>query len=385
MTGLLRLSLLVLVALLGASCGLAAPAGSPSGSTAALASPTPRPKATPFPIPTPRYTMPPAGSRCPTLNEIYVAPDTYLNLLTARGSYDPPTVAVGRPPLLLPFRPAVPPLKGGGSGVLLGGRSLEAAAEVVYSSAEYLQASAQITSVDLTLEVPGSAPLRLATAMASAAGDSRKLLVDGVPNVDAEGILRVRIGWTDRCYEYVAEGPMHVRVVSAASASVCAPGEEAGWQQFGTLFQEPLAFGAASAGIAPNSAVGVLVDVPIIDGPYPILMFDPKAAPATARPGEPITFHATNPDLVLGVREDRPIVELYDRDAVIRHIDAGGVYGGGGMPPAPVFESPLAVRDGVFEFSAPDAPGRYVAGISLDFTSPCFSGGVVAGAGLDVE
>ena len=47
----------------------------------------------------------------------------------------------------------------------------------------------------------------------------------------AFGEFMVRIGWTDRCYEYVAEGPMHVRVVSAASASVCAPGEEAGYSE----------------------------------------------------------------------------------------------------------------------------------------------------------
>jgi hypothetical protein len=326
--------------------------------------------------------MPAPNSRCPTLNAVYRPPYAALRFLTATGFGEPATVAVGRAPLVMPFRPANPEDRGGGHGVLLGGRSQQMEAYVFYDNAEDLEQTAQLTSVELTLGLPGEAPRRLSVAVTGDNRSTQEYSIAGVPDTDAEGDLHVRVTWADQCYQYIAEGTMTARVAGVATAAGCGVGEEAGWQQLGNLLSPPLAFGNATARFGLSAATGLLIETPIIDGPYPAIMFDRNAPAATARPGELVAFHATNPELVLGVGE-RATVVFYARDAVIRHIDAGGYYGGSPIP-APVLESAFELEDGRFLIQAPEVPRRYVVGISLDFTSACFSGGVVAGPGLDV-
>ena len=250
------------------------------------------------------------------------------------------------------------------AGLLLGGREF-----LIHPLGYYegYDTPLAMESASFVLRLDGQDPIALATRSVPGNENYDQFAVT-VPDIAGTGTLAVELAWTDRCFRLQASGSVRVEVVPRAVAAQCESDEDAYWVQLEALLDGSLLVGSSTPSVSSplNEAKYQPYSNPGIDASI-VFGFDPKLPAIEVAPDGSIRIENQNPRLHFA---DELVVDVWTRRSVA---DAVQDYPPHGM--IEVLHRRVAQQpDGSFRLPVPEAPGRYVAGLAVNFDSKCTTG-----------
>jgi hypothetical protein len=250
-------------------------------------------------------------------------------------------------------------------GLMLGGREF-----VTYPSTWFdghLGPQAMI-SARATLALEGASPIELPTRLVPGNELLDQVAVT-VPDLPGRGTVTLDFAWDDACFRYEASGTIPVDIVALAETARCELDEDLYWDQLGALLDESIMVGGTRPDVGSpfNESKFAPYLNPGIDA-FMAYMFDKDAPELSVASGSTVRTENRKPrrlDLAANMK-----VVIWTRRSIVGAI--------ADYPPhgiVQVFEGRLELLpDGSYELPVPDGPGRYVAGLSVEFDSRCSTG-----------
>ena len=383
-TGFHRLPILAIAALLAAGCGAtpassglaAVPSTMPSQGASPSTGPTTEPSATAAPRPT-LAPVPSPAPGCTALGELDLTRlDVELGSVYPDGDGGLQGFSVGHvggelqvsriEELSGQRRSVVPPARqiDYRRGQMLGGWEFVVFPSIYFDGSNGPQS---MIEANVTLALDGAAPIDLPTRFIPGNRNFDQVAVS-VPDVAGRGTVTLDFAWADDCFRYEASGTIPVDVVPLEQTAGCDLDNETYWDQLHALLKGSIVVGTTkpSVGSAFNESKFAPFVNPGIDA-FIGYMFDPEAPEQVVAPGGTLRIENLKQQLHLGEKLN---VVIWTRRSIANAVTD--------YPPnetVEVYEGRLERQpDGSYELPVPDAPGRYVAALSVKFDSPCTTG-----------
>lgn len=365
-TGFRRLSIIAIAALLAAGCGANTPTdGSTPSPAASIPSAAPTPYATPIAVVTAQPT-----SRCAPLSEAYEPNDDFEVASPLGGHYlamDFTRVSSNdNPDEFVEFEAGAPYLDE--PGRLVGGWQIG-----VYPGIDYEPVDEPIVLIaaEAVLRVPGRDGIPME---GSVAPDGKSFLFD-LPDAKGSVVIDFIAEFSDACFTYRAEGAGAFEMVRAAQAAGCPTGHKGFAEHWAALGDDQLQVGDVGVEIINHQISGLWTPYFVAaQGGSALGSWDSAAPSATGEVGGIIRVAPTHPDLRINA-----LSATYHRRGAV--LDARP----GDDPPRVFAATADPYPDGHLDLLVPSEPGRYVAALGVDWTSPCAYGGAFGGVSIDVE
>jgi hypothetical protein len=192
-----------------------------------------------------------------------------------------------------------------------------------------------------------------------------------VPDVEGLGVLDVSVQWIDRCFAFSATARVPVNVIGSAVTGAC-PDAEDEYFPYIDAVSGPVDINGTTVRLSLNHGMFKYTGGwYAADGPL-LGSWDPAAASASGAAGSAARILIGNDDLTL----KSLTAQFYRRRDVVES----------GVEADPVMErSGSTSGDRSIDLRLPTTPGRYVAGVSFEWDSPCASGSGDSVFSLDVS
>ena len=394
-TGLRRLPILAIAALLAAGCG-ANPASSglaavPSTMSSEGAAASPGPTTGSGATAAPRPTLAPVPSPAPgcvalddvnltrlevDLGSLYPNGDGGLSGGFSIGLVDGELLVTRITELSGQRRSAAPAPRQitNGGGQMLGGREFVTFPWIFLPGSSTPQA---MINAKVTLKLDGASPIDLPTRFVRGNKNLDQVAVT-VPDVAGAGHVTLDFVWADPCFRYEASGTIPVDMVPLEQTAGCDLDNETYWDQLHAVLEGSIMVGTTKpiVGSAFNESKYAPHVNPGIDA-FIGYMFDPEGPEQTVASGGTLQIKSLKEQVHLG---EKVTVVIWTRRSIANAVTD--------YPPKEtdeVFEGRLERQpDGSYELPVPDAPGRYVAAMSVKFDSPCTTGTLWSVANIEV-
>ena len=387
MTGFHRLSILAIAAVLAAGCGATPPTTGPSASiaaateTGAVATAAPRPtasaapsKAWPTLAPLPTYPVGCEGIEAIDLPNLDAEASASIghfgwDLQVTRVEELYGSHAVANPPPRRLYNDDV--------GQMLGGR--EFLTRPSSESGVPYEPPIHVESATATLALDNAGPMALPTRHVPG-NDFFDQVAIAVPDVSGPATVLIEFTWTEGCYRFDASASRRVDVVPLAMTAGCEMEDDALDDQLRALLEDALLVNSTSpAFVASPYHAGTYVPHENIGTDAFIQYgFKPKDPAIVVSPGGLVRIENQKPRLDLA---DTLKLVAWTRGSLAQAVKQ--------YPPGEAVEV-LDRRlerqpDGSFQFHAPEAPGRYVAALSVKYELKCVTGTLWVVVNIDVE
>ena len=390
-TGLRRLPILAIAALLAAGCGASplSPSSLPGSSPHAMASPSQTPPATVTPAatepaetepaPSPSAAAEPSEPGCPSAPH---GDNPMVSLIDDRNLLWKPFDITRLNPVAAPEIELTPPdpFAASWTDFLLGGG--ETRMELNYQSGGWPDTPHTITRFRLTLETEREEPFKLPVRFETGKDGSTDVIVD-VPNITMRGRYDVKVEWHDTCFAYEGRLSSPLIIDRRGSIDGCSEDRDTAFEELGATFEPPIGVGPLDANLAPWQFNGKVTSLAVIDPLPPYVGFNRDSPTFAAGPGTIVEVSNWSEAIALWPY-GRAEVEFYRRGELIRWIEGGWIHGD--EPEAKVvFRSTLIEGTDAFTFRLPDEPGRYAATAAFSYNAACSFGAAGFVVGIDVE
>lgn len=384
-TGFHRLPILAIAALLAAGCGakpgpsdpMALPSTAPTRSAPPSAGPIAAQSARPGPAVPTLAPLPTPAKGCIALDDVDLTRlDVELSSLYPNGDGGFGGFSIGLvngelrvtriEELSGQQRSALPPprLVSNGRGLMLGGRDF-----VTFPSAfsETYSPPQSMIDASMTLALDGAPEMALPTRFVPGNKNFNQVAVT-VPDVAGRGSVAIAFAWADKCFRYEASGTIPVDVVPLEQTAGCDLDEVAYWDELHAFLEGSIKVGTTTprVGSAFNESKFAPYVNPGIDA-FIGYMYDPEAPEQIVASGGTLRIETLKKRLHL---DEKLTVVVWTRRSIANAVKD--------YPPrhtVEIFEGRLARQpDSSYELPVPDAPGRYVAALSVKFDSPCTTG-----------
>lgn len=374
-TGLRRLPIIAIAALLAAGCGATPSATIPSASLGASLPPPASASTAESPAPTSSRPTASPDSDCPPWTEGVYSPSDEFEIATPLGFH---SLAVdftritsnANPSDFLELQAGKPYL--GEPGRLVGKWEIG-----VYPGIDYEPVDLPITlgAARAVLRVDGRDPNPMTGIVAP---DGRSFLFD-LPNASGSGRIDVFVDFSDKCFTYEAEGAWAFDMITAAHAAQCPDSHKGVAAHWADVQEPPVTVDGLAMPLFRSTTIGKWTRyATFVDPVIGWAQWDPTSGTVTGKPGATLPVVIGDADLAL----DSLRIEYYRRSAIAEVLD-GGSYSNRGDILFRASADPYP--DGHFELLLPMRPGRYVASIGVSYETPCLSGDGAAGVAIDVE
>jgi hypothetical protein len=369
----------------------ATPSGQPSAQPTAKATPAPTlgatlPPSTPSLLPT-GTPLPPPAVGCIAIDDANLADlEVSLGSVDADGNGGDIGISVGRVGAILDVT-RITELSGQGRsiipqadqkprerGLLLGGHEFIAFPSAWFDG--HVNPQAMIAAT-VTLTLDGQAPIDLPTRFVPGNVNFDQFAVT-VPDAAGQGTLAMDLVWADPCFRYEASTAIPVDVVPLSVTAGCALEQNAYYDQVAALLSGSLRVGSTTArAFSPRNEAKFAPWInPGIDA-FVVYAFDRDDPAIIAAPGTALTIAQVAPGITLG--KDMTL-DVWTRASVARAVKDYPPHG----LTLVLSRTPVKQADGTFRLRVPQAPGRYVAGVTLSYDSQCSSGALWFIVNIDV-
>ena len=393
-TGLHRLSIIAIAALLAAGCGASLQTDAPTSAAtdaAATASPAAPPSApartagpTSAPTPSSAPTAGPSEFRCRSY-EAERDGSSFASVSARNGELWlwPEITSLVRADTgeSLPLPP--PPNDAWWAQFVIGGRDVRFQVGYGASYAWPLPREITLTSLEARL-IPDEGPrIDLEARFEPHPDGAGTIAVVRLPDGAFRGTMKLTAEWRDECFVVSGHGSQYVIMDPPSAIEGCPDTRKAGFEGVEDLFEEPATVGPLQVGLVVRGQ-GKKVDLSVIDPLPPYVGFRAETPTTTASTGATIHVTIPNPDVIVHARVREKVI-AFRRAPLIRWIEGGWIHGD--EPEAEiVFRSPLVdLGDGQFSFTAPTEPGRYAVEAVFDYDAQCSYGTIGFVVGVDVE